>query len=200
MRSIADSIGKLTAVLDDTSFLSSPFDDIPFYNGSTCFEDWRKESFENNYYFVVTIGNPHGNHRRKISDKLINEGLVPINLIHESAIIDETVKIGKGVQIHAGVIINAHARIGDYCILNTRSLIEHDCELADGVEVAPGAILCGEVSIGENSWIGASSVVRQHVTIGNDVIVGAGAAVVKNVNNNQIIAGIPAVPLKNKCV
>ena len=192
MREIADSIGKLVAVLDDTAELLSPFEDVPFYCGKDCFKEWKNSNKENDYYFAITIGNPHAQRRRKLADELISQGLRPIQLIHDSAIVDPTASLGEGVQVHAGSIINAYAKIGNYCILNTRSLIEHDCYLSDGVEAGPGSILCGEVMVGENSWIGAGSVIRQRIAVGNNSIVGAGAVVVKDVQNKAIVAGVPA--------
>ena len=53
----------------------------------------------------------------------------------------------------AGVIVNSDSKIGDHCILNTRSALDHDCELGDFSSLAPGATTGGKVSIGAFSVI-----------------------------------------------
>ena len=166
MRPIADKIGKLVAVLDDTEELSPPFNDVPLYCGRDCFQQWVDVREAGQYYFAVTIGNPHAKVRINLSKYLTKANLKPISLVHETAIIDPTAKLGVGAQVHAGVIVNPYATIGKYCILNTKSLIEHDCTLNDGVEIGPSSVICGKVNIKRFTWIGANATVKQNINIG----------------------------------
>jgi len=199
MRPIADIEGTLKSVLDETVDLSPPFADVKLYNGPTCYEDWKNDTLDyKNYYFCVTIGNPNAQARIDISDKLIKDGLRPLTLIHKTALIEKYTKLGEGLQIHADVVINPCASVGDYCILNTKSLVEHDCVLGPGVELGPGSVLCGNIRIGKNTWIGAGSVIRQNIKIGENVIVGAGSVVVKDIPDNEIVVGNPARPFTQR--
>lgn len=142
--------------------------------------------------FFISIGN--NNIRAIIQEKLRANNLFPINAIHPSAIIDNTAIIQPyGVMVSAGCIINAMAKINIGVICNTGCIIEHECNIGDFVHIGPGAVLCGNVTVGKNSFIGASAVIKQGITIGNNVIVGAGAVVVKNVPDNVIVRGNPAV-------
>lgn len=55
------------------------------------------------------------------------------------------------------------------------------------------------VSIGSNVQVGAGAIILDGVVIGDNVIIAASAVVNKNVENNSIVAGIPAkkiAPLK----
>lgn len=52
------------------------------------------------------------------------------------------------------------------------------------------------VYIGDNVWIGARSVILPGVRIGNNVVVAAGSVVTKNVPDNCMVAGVPAVVKK----
>ena len=52
------------------------------------------------------------------------------------------------------------------------------------------------VVIGKNCWIGANAVILPGVELGDNVIVGAGSVVTKSFGNNLIIAGNPAVVIR----
>ena len=193
MRGIAENLGTVVAILDDSENLIPPFNDIPLFKGKNCLRLFLGES--NQYeelWFSVTIGNPHACERISISKKLEKMKMKPISLIHTSSIIDRSVKIGKGCQIHASTTINSLATIGDYCILNTGSIVEHDDILSDGVEIGPGATLCGDVTIGENTWIGAGATVIQGINIGKNCTIGAGSVVIDDIEDNRTVVGVPA--------
>ena len=49
------------------------------------------------------------------------------------------------------------------------------------------------VTIGDNVWVGARSVILPGVTIGNNVVVAAGRVVTKNIPDNVLEAGVPAI-------
>jgi acetyltransferase-like isoleucine patch superfamily enzyme len=53
------------------------------------------------------------------------------------------------------------------------------------------------VRIGDYTTLGANAVVLPRVMIGKNVIVGAGAIVTRDVPDNTMVAGIPAVHKKN---
>ena len=92
---------------------------MPLFTGWLGFQNWLKNHNPEEIGFSITIGNPHGNIRIKLHDKLVNEGLIPYNVIHPKAIIAENVQIGEGVQIMAGAIIQPEVTIGKQCIINT---------------------------------------------------------------------------------
>ena len=54
----------------------------------------------------------------------------------------------------------------------------------------------GSSIIGDNVSIGGQAGISGHLRIGNNVKIGGGSGVVKDVKDNQIIMGYPAVPLK----
>ena len=55
----------------------------------------------------------------------------------------------------------------------------------------------GSSQIGNSVSIGGQAGVSGHLKIGNDVKIGGGSGVVKNIEDNQIVMGYPAVPLKD---
>ncbi len=52
------------------------------------------------------------------------------------------------------------------------------------------------VVIGKNCFIGARAIILKGVTIGDNAVVGAGAVVRRNVESNTVVAGNPAVVIK----
>lgn len=197
MKSIADFNNFETiAVFDDTPNLKPPFLNVPLYAGSEL-DTWIKEQNDvSKIGFCISIGNPHGEVRIKLSKLLKDYGLKPVPLIHPAAIIAADCSIGEGVQIHAGSIIGENVKIGDQCIINTKASIDHECILGNGVEVAPGATLCGCIELKDYSTVFAGATVLPRIKIGKRAIVGAGSLVNKDVESNFIVVGNPAKLLK----
>ena len=57
-----------------------------------------------------------------------------------------------------------------------------------------GAEISGSVTIGERVWISPEVTVINKVSIGDDALVGIGAVVVRDVEANTVVAGVPAKP------
>jgi sugar O-acyltransferase (sialic acid O-acetyltransferase NeuD family) len=98
-------------------------------------------------------------------------------IIAPDAIISRHATIGSGSVVMHGVIVNAGARIGNNCIMNSRCLVEHGAHIGDHSHIATGAIVNGDASVGKGSTLGSSSVLREGRNIGNDCLVGMGLAV-----------------------
>lgn len=146
--------------------------------------------------FIGLGGVGDNSHRARIYNLLIERGFELVKTIHSHAIISKSARIGDGAMIMAGAIINAESIVGNNVIINTGSIVEHDCVIGDHVHIASGACLAGGVWLGENAHIGLGASVRQCVRIGKNAIVGAGAVVVKDVEPNTIVVGVPARILK----
>lgn len=141
--------------------------------------------------FFIAVGD--NKIRHSIAEKLARSNLFPMNAVHASAIISNTIKLHtSGVMISAGVIVNPLADIGKGVILNTGCIIEHECMIGNFVHIGPGVTLCGNVTVGENSFVGAGTVIKQGILIGSNVMIGAGSVVVKNVPDHATVMGCPA--------
>ena len=139
--------------------------------------------------FFVAIGS--NTTREKIQEKLIEQGINVICLIHPSAVIGTNVEIGFGSVVMAGVVINSSSRIGNGCIINTSSSIDHDNVIENYVHISPGVNMAGTVKVGKGSWIGIGSVVSNNVNICSSCKVGAGAVVVKDITEPGTYVGVP---------
>ena len=139
--------------------------------------------------FFVAIGNNAT--REKIQEKLTDEGLSVVNLIHPSAVIAADVEIGTGTVVMAGVVINSSCKIGKGCIINTSCSLDHDNAIEDYVHISPGVKAAGSVNIGKGTWLGIGSIVSNNVNICRGCKVGAGAVVVKDITEPGTYVGVP---------
>ncbi len=136
----------------------------------------------------VAIGNAEA--RKRIMERESTRNF-PV-LIHPSAVVAKSAKIGKGSVIMAGAVINPGTVIGKGCIVNTCSSVDHDCVLGDFVHVSVGAHLSGTIKVGEETWIGAGVTVNNNVDICGGCMIGAGAVVVNSIDEAGTYIGIPA--------
>jgi UDP-3-O-[3-hydroxymyristoyl] glucosamine N-acyltransferase len=57
--------------------------------------------------------------------------------------------------------------------------------------------IAGSSIIGNNVSIGGQAGISGHLKIGNNVKIGGGSGVVKDIEDNQIVMGYPAVPFRD---
>lgn len=144
---------------------------------------------------VVCTGNPAL--RKKIAEKLKkNEKLWFPNLVLGNTKICDDVKLGQGCVISMDVRISTNVQLGDFVFLNTGSMVCHDGKLGDFVTLSPDVWLAGNVSVGAGSELGMGTRVIQGIQIGENVITGAGSVVVKDIEDNCTVAGVPAKKIK----
>lgn len=152
--------------------------------------DFRNKGIKN---ICIAVGSIKKNDIRKtLFEKVKHSGYFCPSLIHPKAIIGRNVIIAEGVQIMAGAIIQTGSIIGDDTIINTGSILEHDSIIGKHVHIGPGSVLSGGCKIGDGTFIGAGSTIIQGITIGSEAVVAAGSVVINNIQDNQIVKGVPA--------
>lgn len=52
--------------------------------------------------------------------------------------------------------------------------------------------------IGHDTWLGHGAIIMPGIKLGNGVVVGSGAVVTKDVNPYEIVAGVPAKPIRKR--
>jgi sugar O-acyltransferase (sialic acid O-acetyltransferase NeuD family) len=142
--------------------------------------------------FTIGIGNPIL--RKKLYDKFTKIGGKFESTISTKASIGSyDVSIGKGTNILSGAILSNSTKIGKGCIIYYNSIITHDCNIGDFVEISPSATILGRVIIDSFTQIGANVTILPNLNIGKNVIVGAGSVVTKDIPDNSLVLGVPAI-------
>jgi sugar O-acyltransferase (sialic acid O-acetyltransferase NeuD family) len=134
--------------------------------------------------------------RRGFIEQANAAGLPFATLVHPMARLSRKSSAGSGTIIWPGAMISANTRIGEHVIVNRGALIGHNTEIGDGVTVAPGANIAGSCRIESGSYIGIGSVIVERLRVGAGSVVAAGAVVTRDVPDHVMVAGSPAVVVK----
>ncbi|MGF9965390.1 acetyltransferase [Bacillus rhizoplanae] len=178
---------EIVGYLDDRYEDVAIIDNIYFGPISTAYE--MINDF-NQIKFVIAIGD--NKVRKKIAEKLGLPDNCYATLIHKTAIVSPSAKIGNGTVVMPQVVINADTQIGNHAIINTGSVVEHDNILGDFVHISPRVTLTGSIIIEEGAHIGAAATMIPSVKIGEWSIIGAGSVVINDIPPNYTAVGIPA--------
>ena len=105
--------------------------------------------------------------RREIETSMNRRGWVPHTVIHPSAVIDESAKIGGGCFIGAMAAVSIDAVIGEHSIIHMQSTVGHDSVVGRHCAVLPGARISGQVTLGDAVLVGSNAFVYQGSRIGD---------------------------------
>ncbi|WP_230978971.1 LbetaH domain-containing protein [Flavobacterium supellecticarium] len=84
-------------------------------------------------------------------------------------------------------------------IVQKRTFTDHDCTIGSDChigefsEISPGVNISGNCKIGAYRNIGTNATILPKITIEKNVVIAAGAFVIKDLPDNCMAAGVPAV-------
>jgi UDP-3-O-[3-hydroxymyristoyl] glucosamine N-acyltransferase len=160
------------------------------------------------------------------SDCVIGSGVIIKNtLIGDRVMLQDNCKIGqkgfgfiptndKNIKFpHIGkVIIHNDVEIASSCTIDRGSIddtiigkntyLDNQVHIAHNVKIGSNCMIAGQVGfagssvIGNNVSIGGQAGISGHLKVGNYVKIGGGSGVVKDIQDNEIVMGYPAVPLR----
>lgn len=111
-----------------------------------------------------------------------------------NVLIHDDVHIGNNTCIDRGslsdTIIEKGVRIDNLVH------IAHNVKIGENSLVIANAMVAGSVEIGKSCWVAPNSAIRNGITIGDNVTVGLSSTVTKNVTQNQVVLGNPAIPIE----
>jgi len=109
-------------------------------------------------------------------------------------LIKDDVEIASGCTIDRGSV--------DDTVIEKNTYLDNQVHVAHNVKIGSNCMIAGQVGfagssiIGNNVSIGGQAGISGHLKIGNNAKIGGGSGVVKDVEDNQIVMGYPAVPFR----
>ncbi len=82
--------------------------------------------------------------------------------------------------------------VGKNSKIDTHIHIAHNCKIEENVVITSGTILCGSTYIKNNVWIAPNSTILNRVTLNRGSFVGLMSCVLKDVEEDTIVYGVPA--------
>lgn len=143
-----------------------------------------------NDVFFCGIGNVHD--RKKTVAIILEKGGQFINLIHPTAMLSPSVKIGKGVGIKAFSVLASDVEIGDFSFLQSSVIMGHDVCIGDFCHVNSFSFFAGHVQVANLGVVNAGARLVQNVKVGEAAVVGVGSVVLRRVKPGTTVFGNPA--------
>lgn len=139
------------------------------------------------------------------SRKFVHDSVVAIlpnfnfvNAIHPSVILGRNVKIGNGIAMMAGVIVNSGSVIKDFCVLNTGSQLGHDCYMNTYTTIAGKSVAAAKVVLKKFAFVSLGVTILDRITIGENALVGIGSLVLNDIPDNVVSYGHPSKTIRTR--
>lgn len=113
-------------------------------------------------------------------------------IIHPSATVSSTSRIGPGSVLLAQTVLTAAVTVGSHVAVMPHVTLTHDDVIGDFATIASGVCLGGGVQVGRCAYVGAGALVREQRRIGPCALVGMGSVVTRHIPAGEVWAGVPA--------
>ncbi|TYA71893.1 UDP-3-O-(3-hydroxymyristoyl)glucosamine N-acyltransferase [Seonamhaeicola marinus] len=109
-----------------------------------------------------------------------------------NVILEDFVDVGAATTIDRATLGSTIIRRG--VKLDNQIQIAHNVEIGKNTVIAAQTGIAGSTKIGENCQIGGQVGIVGHITIGNNVKIQAQSGIGRNVKDNEVLQGSPALP------
>lgn len=113
-------------------------------------------------------------------------------VIHPTAVVAASAKIGVGVYIAAFCSVQPRCEVADFASLRAGAALGHDALVGRHAYVGPNAVMCGRTRLGEGAHLGPGAVLLDNRQVGDFSVVGIASAVTKDVAPYSVAMGHPA--------
>ena len=192
---IVKDINKITPTWNIKGFLD---DDLNALDG--IYSEYEVLDTEKHYMpapddvFACPIGNSRI--RKGVIERIEAKGGTFVSIIHPTALIADTAKLGKAQIIYPYALISDNAVLGEGCIINMYSSIAHDSVLGEYCTISAHCDVTGMCTLGDRVFMGTTSNMVPTSKIGDDVYICAGSTVIGRVRSGMKVMGNPAKIVK----
>lgn len=156
-----------------------------FPSGVRCIGSIAGFAPRNGQYLLMAIGSPKA--KRDIAEALMARGAEFATLVHPTAVVAATARIGKGTILCPHAVVSANAEIDEFVIVNICSSVGHDVRIGSYSTLSAHVDLTGGVVVGSAVSIGSGARVLPGRQVGEGATVGAGAIVMRNVREHTTV-------------
>ena len=112
-----------------------------------------------------------------------------------NVILEDDVDVGAGTTIDRATMGSTIIRKG--VKLDNQIQIAHNVEIGKNTVIAAQTGIAGSTKVGENCLIGGQVGIAGHITIGNNVKIQAQSGIARNVKDDEVLQGSPALPIND---
>jgi sugar O-acyltransferase (sialic acid O-acetyltransferase NeuD family) len=182
-----DPAVRIKGFLDDDP---AKIDSIRKTTGVDIVGDTLTYAIEEEDRFILSLGDP--GLRRVLARRLARRGAKFISVIHPTAYLAPTARMGEGCIIGPFANVGSYAHLEDHVLLNLYSAVGHDAHVGAFCVFSPYAVANGGSQLGEGIFLGTHAAVTPNVRIGAGSKVAAGAVVYRDVPRRSLATGNPS--------
>lgn len=187
----AGRIPPLGGYLDDTGETLAKLDyDLPWLGSIT---DYVPQAHDR---FLLALGTPAG--KRAAQGKLAVRGAVFAQLIHPTARVVRTARLGEGVIFCPLSAAGPDTIVERFVTFNTVAGAGHDARIGEFSVVASLVDITGYAAIGRDVLVGSGATILPHVTVEDGATVGARSVVYRRVPPGATVFAAPAKTLNRQ--
>lgn len=123
--------------------------------------------------------------REAIFHEVLSKDFSFLSYIHPKSTV-MTDKIGRGVFVMPGAILEPSSQIGDNTVLWSNVVIAHHVEIQDNCWIASGTVVAGNSKVEKNTFIGVNATIANKVVIGSHNIIGGAAFISKTTDSYSV--------------
>ena len=140
--------------------------------------------------FLAAVGSPSV--RRALVERLAARGARFETLVHPTAVVAPTARIGEGVVLCPFATVSDAVILGDFAMLNFYASAGHDARIGRYATLSPYATVNGFAALGDGVFLGSHATVTAGRMLGDGARVSANVAVHADVPARTLVYGPPA--------
>ena len=147
--------------------------------------------------FVIAVGEPAS--RELLFDRVAGRGYGFATVVHPSAFVSPSARLGRGVFVKMQSIVSAEAVLEDNVFVQADVIVGHDVHVGRHTQISAYSHIAGNAELGERCYLGVRASVREECRMGDDVVLAMGAVVMeKRVPSRVLAMGNPAKYVRRK--
>jgi len=133
--------------------------------------------------------------KKHLVTKLKGKGAKFLTLIHPTAIVVDTAKIGEGAIICPFCLVSDNVRLDDFVMMNAYSSCGHDARIGKYCILSSYTAIAGFAVLEDEVFLGLHATIIPGKRVGCKSKVSANSVVMRDVPSNKIVFGVPGKPI-----